>query len=75
MLEILDTSRRGLYYTSSVNKGADQLCSYCTADLRLRFRTCRLMVFWRGGSFVTAGNPIDCLFRATRQSNECRNNR
>ena len=26
-----------LYYPSSVNKGADQLCSYCTADLHLCF--------------------------------------
>ena len=26
------------YYPSSENKGADQLCSYCTADLRLCFR-------------------------------------
>ena len=28
----------GLYYPCSENKGADQLCSYCTADLRLYFR-------------------------------------
>ena len=27
-----------LYYPSIENKGADQLCSYCTADLRLCFR-------------------------------------
>ena len=26
-----------LYYLCSENKGADQLCSYCTADLRLFF--------------------------------------
>ena len=30
----------GLYYLCSENKGADQLCSYCTADLRLCFRIC-----------------------------------
>ena len=42
-----------LYYPSSENKGADQLCSYCTADLRLCFRLCRLLVFPRGGSFVS----------------------
>ena len=30
-----------LYYPSSENKGADQLCSYCTADLRLCFRICK----------------------------------
>ena len=27
-----------LSYPSSENKGADQLCSYCIADLRLCFR-------------------------------------
>ena len=27
-----------LYYPCSENKGADQLCSYCTADLGLCFR-------------------------------------
>ena len=34
-----------LYYLRSENKGADQLCSYCTADLRLCFCMCRLLVF------------------------------
>ena len=28
----------GLYYPYSENKGADQLCDYRTADLRLCFR-------------------------------------
>ena len=32
-----------LYYPSSENKGADQ--HYREADLRLRFRLCRLLVF------------------------------
>ena len=27
-----------LYYSCSENKGAGQLCSYCTADLHLCFR-------------------------------------
>ena len=40
-----------MYYPSSENKGADQLCGYCKADLRLCFRICRLLVFPRGGSF------------------------
>ena len=40
----------GLYYPCSENKGADQLCSYCTVDLRLYFRLCRLLVFPCGGS-------------------------
>ena len=33
-----------------VNKGADQLRSYCEADLRLCFRIGRLLVFLCGGS-------------------------
>ena len=40
-----------LYYPSSKNKGADQLCGYREADLRLCFRICRLLVFPRDGSF------------------------
>ena len=38
-----------LYYPSSENKGADQLRSYCEADVRLCFRLGRLLVFPRGG--------------------------
>ena len=34
-----------LYYTCSVNKGADQLRSYCEADLRLCFRIGKSLVF------------------------------
>ena len=34
-----------LFYPCSENKGADQLRSYCEADLRLWFRICRLLVF------------------------------
>ena len=34
-----------LYYSSSENKGADQLRGYREADLRLCFRICRLLVF------------------------------
>ena len=40
----------GVYYPCSENKGADQLRSYCEADLRLCFRICRLLVFPCGGS-------------------------
>ena len=39
-----------MYYTSSENKGADQLRGYREAGLRLCFRICRLLVFLRGGS-------------------------
>ena len=44
-----------LYYPCSENKGADQLCSYREADLRLCFRLCRLLVFPWDGS-----NPLNC---------------
>ena len=30
-----------LYYLCSENKGVDQLCGYCAADLRLYFCICR----------------------------------
>ena len=39
-----------LSYPCSENKGADQIRSYCEADLRLCFRICRLLVFSWGGS-------------------------
>ena len=35
----------GLYYLCSENQGADQLCGYRTADLRLCFRICKNPVF------------------------------
>ena len=35
----------GLYYLCSENKGADQLCGYREADLRLCFRICKNPVF------------------------------
>ena len=35
----------GLYYLCSENKGADQLRGYREADLRLRFRICKMLVF------------------------------
>ena len=48
-----------LYYPCSENKGADQLRSYCEADLRLCFRICRLLVFPCGGSYsVTPGQHV-----------------
>ena len=34
----------GLYYLGSENKGADQLCSYREADMRLSFRICKKLV-------------------------------
>ena len=50
-MEISYTSRKGTVVSvRSENKGADQLCSYCTADLRLCFRICRNPVFSLCGS-------------------------
>ena len=43
-----------LYYTYSENNFADQLRSYCEADLRLCFRLCRLLVFLCGESMYYA---------------------
>ena len=45
-LEILDLESRGIV----LDKGSDQLCSNCKADLRLYFRLSRLLVFPCGGS-------------------------
>ena len=42
----------GLYYLCSENKGANQLCGYLEADLRLCFRICKKPVFSRRGSYV-----------------------
>ena len=39
-----------LYYPGSENKGADQLRSYCEADLHLCFRIFKLLVFSCSGS-------------------------
>ena len=37
----------GFFYLCSENKGADQLCGYREADLRLCFRICKNPVFSR----------------------------
>ena len=46
----------GLYYPCSENKDADQLCSKCTAELRLCFRLCKLLVF------LCIGSNIESIF-------------
>ena len=52
----------GLYYQCSENKGADQVCGYRTADLRLCFRLCKKKVFsWRG-SYETSYMESFCIF-------------
>ena len=42
----------------SENKGTDQPCSYCTADLGLCFRICRVLVFLCSGSIISYLNII-----------------
>ena len=42
----------GLYYLCGENKDVNKLLSKRTADLRLSFRICRLMVFLCGGSIL-----------------------
>ena len=49
-LKLQMKEEEGLYYPCSENKGADQLRSYCEADLCLCFRLCRLLVFPYKGS-------------------------
>ena len=43
-LEFRTFEEEKLYYPCSENKGADQLCSFCTADLRLCFRVGKIRV-------------------------------
>ena len=64
----------GLYYLCSENKGADQLCGYREADLRLCFHICKEPVFSRRGSYLSGYPPVinnvnmklrHCLFSDT----------
>ena len=58
-----------MYYPSGANKGADQLCSYCIADLRLCFRICK---FWPIYTFRKwpSNIPILSIFSALPQLSE-----
>ena len=50
---LLDIESIGiLHYPCSENTSANQLRSYCEADLRLCFPLCRLLVFPCGGSHI-----------------------
>ena len=52
-----------MYYPCGENKGADQLCSYCTADLRLCFRICKLLTFPCGGPIVVTVDAFPDLLK------------
>ena len=47
-----------LYFPCRENKGADELHSYCEADLRLSFLICRLLVFPRRGSYYAVDHIV-----------------
>ena len=51
-----------LYYPCSENKGADQLCSYCTADLRLSFHIGNNPVFLPRSSYLLSAVSYLVLF-------------
>ena len=52
-----------LYYPCSKNKGADQLRSYCEADLRLCFRTGKIRFFFCFFFFyILSKNVIELYF-------------
>ena len=42
-----------LFYLCRENKGADQLCAYCAADLHLCFSICKMQVFNDAAHVVT----------------------
>ena len=50
-LKFRTSEEEKLSYPCSENKGADQLCSYCEADLRLCFRIGKYPVFMSRDSF------------------------
>ena len=53
-----------MYYPSSENIGADQLRSYCTADLRLCFRISKIR-FSHDAAHLVSGN-FDILLQASK---------
>ena len=48
--EISDNFKKKGIVLCRENKGADQLCSDCTVDVRLCYGICRILVFLCGGS-------------------------
>ena len=55
----------GSYCLCSENKGADQLCGYREANLRLCFRICKMPVFLRRGSYNLAYFSIKTKYLGT----------
>ena len=51
-LEISCFGREEFYFLYRENKGAEQLRSFCAADLQLCFRICKYLVFSRPSSYI-----------------------
>ena len=59
----------GLYYLYSENKGADQLRSYCAADLRLCFCICKSRFSHDEAQFFLTYLTRQSICRSSRRSN------
>ena len=57
-LKFCNKEEEVLYYPSGEYKGADQLRGSREADLRLRFRICKSLVFSRRGSNIYIYIPL-----------------
>ena len=62
-LEILDFSSRGILLSCSENKGDDQLCSYCTADLCLWFVHMQIVGFLMGSIMIKGFIVYSCCLQ------------
>ena len=56
-------------YLCSENKGADQLCNYCTADLRLCFRIRKNLFFFSSQDIYLSCRLLICVCLAMSFSN------
>ena len=63
------TSSRTIRGFHVAKTGADQLCSYCKADIRLCFRICKMLVFSFRGSYMYVKADQRFYFRYTDGAN------
>ena len=66
-----------MYYLYSENKDADQLRSYCAADLRLCFRICENRISHDAAHLVliAKNNLYKCMFSASKVKIDVETNR
>ena len=62
-IELWIKEEEGLYYLCSENNGADQLCGYRAADLRLCFCICKKQVFSSCSLYYTLRKHAHALCR------------